>query len=85
MSLRSDLSLGVLFRDVVRNLASTLRRMRDEQWESGWGCYFWGRNDTHLAGDEAKLARRAVLDEGESVAECPRVVELRIDDDCACL
>jgi hypothetical protein len=40
----------------VWNLASTLRRMRDARWESGFGCCFWGRNDTCLAGDEAPLA-----------------------------
>ena len=47
--------------------------VRDERWESGWGCYFWGRSDTHLAGtgkwgfDEAPLVTD--FHGGESVAE----------------
>ena len=49
MSIASESSVGVV-RESVGNLASTFRRMRDERWESGCGCCFWGRGDTHLAG-----------------------------------
>jgi len=92
VSLRSESSLGLPCWMSVRNLASTFRRMRDERWESGWGCCFWGRSDTHLAGDEAipvDPAPLAPLEEvtdehgGESLAEWRHVGDLvrQIDDD----
>ena len=41
MSIASESSLGVSCWMSVRNLARTIRQMRDERWESGWGALFW--------------------------------------------
>jgi hypothetical protein len=63
--------------DVARHRAlGRSGAVRDERRVGGCGCCFWGRSDTHLAGDGASLVTDAHA--GESLAEIPRVAEVMV-------